>query len=175
MANNNNFTMTLPDVAERRKMSPYAAAKVVLAAYEAAFEELRRRGARVDVAGASALLGYTRKGDVYHQARAHVEAVDVFGISASLPRSEAIARMRQLNPSMLELGRIARDAQVTLSDTELHADAIAALVRSLSDTVTKYDVTVIAGYLIRYKNLRDDTKSGLTDLIRWLTTLERAL
>ncbi len=169
------LTVALPTMAERRRMSAYAASKAVLTAYDAAFEELRKRGLRTDVLSADKLLGYTSKGSVYHQARAHVEAVDVWGISSALSRAEAIARMRQLDPAFQTLARKARDAQVPLSDTELHADAISALVRSLNDTITKYDIPTIAGYLTRYPGLRGGTKSALIDLIHWLTELERAL
>jgi hypothetical protein len=171
----NNFTTALPTVDERRRMSAYAASKAVVTAYDAAFEELRRRNLRVDILSANKLLGYVTRGDIYQVSRTHVEAVEIWGISPALSRADAIKRMRQLDPAIQTLARKAREASIVLDDAELMADAIGALIRALDDILTRYDVSMIAGYLTRYPEMRGGTKSALLDLNRWLSTLERAL
>lgn len=173
------FHSILPTASEARRLVPVESSRRIVQAFNEARAELRRQGRRDTLALASELLGEGQdvlpSTSTYQQAVNHLLAVDTYGISPLLSKAEAIARMRQLDPTPASLKRGLNGVVDARSDTEALADAVSSLLKDASTELTKLDIRILSGALTRYPDLRGSTKSALIDLNRWLAALERSL
>lgn len=169
------FKPTVPTVAELKRMRPIEGSRRIIQAYEEARAELRRQGSRGTLVEIEEFLEKKLSASTYQGAVSHVRAVDIYGISGDLAKMEAIRRMRLMEPLPRTLSAAMDEAQEWRSDPEILADAISNLVIRAGRELPEFDYKVIAGYLTRDPQKRGRTKSALTDLVKWLNTLEKAL
>jgi hypothetical protein len=170
------FVSSFPTRHEAMRLSPYEGSKRIVAAFDEAMKELKRRGnARPNREEAAKLLGSSVSTSTYQLARNHVIAIETYGISPDLPKQEAVRRMKLLNPVVERLARDLDEAHEKRSDVEILADAVSALIIRASKELTRLDAGALAAYLRRDPQKQGSTRSALIDLQRWYVMLERAL
>lgn len=165
-----------PSLRESKTLSPRIVSERIVQAVEEAKAELVRQGKKPTIDQALILLGRSEtSGTTYNTARNYLLAINVYGISERVGRDEAIRRMRLLNPASLKLAKDMDGVERDRSDPEMLADAIHRLIVRQGEELPQLDAGIIAGFLMRDPEKRGATRSAIIDLIRWLTTLEKAL